>query len=561
MNYSLSSFIYIYLFIVTFSFFIISFFLDYEYFVIWEIVTINSVNFYIPFIFSWTNFLFRRIVCLIRINVMLFSKYYIFHEIFNYRFTFLVNIFICSMNILIFIPNMIILLIGWDGLGITSFLLVVYYQNIRCLSSGLITIFINRIGDGFILIRISLILNIGNWFFSFSINHLLLILSLLLLCCCTKRAQFPFSCWLPAAIAAPTPVRALVHSSTLVTAGIFLIIRFYSFFSLFPLLKFYIILVGRVTIVIAGLCAIVECNIKKIIALSTLRQLGVIIIRLGIGHPMLCYFHIIIHALFKALLFLCAGSLIFMLNHSQDLRFIGNISNQLPLTISCIIISNMSLCGFPFIRGFYSKDLVIEYRFFGILNCSVYYTYILGAILTFLYSLRFLLYCSFIKDIYMPINTLIDKRSTNLVPIFILSLFSVFSGGLINWFIFPFIECFMSFYIKNILLVIIIRLFFLYLSFYNFIVILWDKLIFVINLLRSILYLNYISGQIIIFYFIRFCRRIFISLDAGWLEFIGPKGLYSLIISSSNELFSLQLKTFISNILLIIIFFVFITFY
>ena len=165
-------------------------------------------------------------------------------------------------------------------------------------------------------------------------------------------------------MAAPTPVSALVHSSTLVTAGVFIIIRFYNFLSLTN--NFYHILMSAscLTILIAGLSAIVETDLKKVIALSTLSQLGVIIFRLSLGCPNLAFFHLITHALFKALLFICAGSIIHFHNHGQDLRKVSYLAPQLPVTSSSILIANMSLCGLPFLSGFYSKDLILETSIF-----------------------------------------------------------------------------------------------------------------------------------------------------------------------------------------------------
>jgi len=301
----------------------------------------------------------------------------------------------------------------------------------------------------------------------------------------------------------------------------------------------------------AGFCALIECNIKKIIALSTLSQLGVIIISLGIGYPILGYFHIIIHALFKALLFICAGRLIHLFNHNQDLRYLGNIMHQLPLTIRCIIISNLSLCGFPFLRGFFSKDLIIEYSYYRVLNNLVYYFYILGAFLTFIYSLRFLYYCSFTYDIYMPVNYISENNKYNLVPIFILSFFSVFRGGVFNWFIFPYFECFIRIIIKNILLIILVRLFCLYMKLIEYNFIMWIKLSFIINFLNNILFLNYLRGQIIIYYLFKNRNKIFIRLDQGWIELIGPKGIYILFNNYSSKLIRIHIKLFIRNILLI----------
>merc|ERR1711893_562433 len=176
----------------------------------------------------------------------------------------------------------------------------------------------------------------------------------------TKRAQLPFSGWLPAAIEAPTPVSALVHSSTLVTAGVYLIIRLYCFLRNRMLFNISILIIGAVTRLFAGIRAIVEFDLKKVIALSTLSQLGLIIIRIGLGYPFLALFHLITHAMFKALLFICAGCLIHFHGHAQDIRQMGGVRDHFPITTSAFCVSNFALCAVPFIAGFYSKDAILE---------------------------------------------------------------------------------------------------------------------------------------------------------------------------------------------------------
>jgi NADH-ubiquinone oxidoreductase chain 5 len=189
-------------------------------------------------------------------------------------------------------------------------------------------------------------------------------------------------------MAAPTPVSALVHSSTLVTAGVFLLYRFYPFLQLSPSFRPALLLVASATILIAGISAITECDLKKIIALSTLRQLGVMISTLALGLPSLTFFHLITHALFKALLFICAGALIHHSLHTQDLRQITNSSPQTPIISSSILVANLALCGAPFLSGFYSKDLILEILLFNPTNCLIISIFFLATILTAAYSAR-----------------------------------------------------------------------------------------------------------------------------------------------------------------------------
>jgi NADH-ubiquinone oxidoreductase chain 5 len=192
---------------------------------------------------------------------------------------------------------------------------------------------------------------------------------------------------LPAAIAAPTPVSALVHSSTLVTAGVFLLIRF-NFLLVNRYFSYILIIIGIFTIILAGAAAINEIDIKKIIALSTLSQLGVIIITLGFQEPVLSFFHLLSHAYFKAILFICAGIIIHNIRDYQDIRKIRSISKNIPLTFRVLRVANLRLCGLPFLRGFYSKDLILECIIISDINLFNYILIMLGTILTVLYSLR-----------------------------------------------------------------------------------------------------------------------------------------------------------------------------
>jgi NADH-ubiquinone oxidoreductase chain 5 len=196
---------------------------------------------------------------------------------------------------------------------------------------------------------------------------------------------------LPAAIAAPTPVSALVHSSTLVTAGVYLLIRF-NILIIDTSIGNLLLLIGGLTIFIAGIAANFEFDLKKIIALSTLRQLGLMIRILAIGFPNLAFFHLLTHALFKALLFICAGSVIHSIKNSQDIRDIGGLSYFMPFTTSCLNVANLALCGLPFLAGFYSKDLILELVILSNLNIFSFFLYFFSTGLTVCYSFRLSFY-------------------------------------------------------------------------------------------------------------------------------------------------------------------------
>lgn len=404
----------------------------------WTFITINPTTVSATWLFDPISLIFSFTVNLISLAVIAFSIDYINDEKFISRFIILVALFVASMNFLIFMPNLITLLLGWDGLGLVSFLLVVYYQTPRSLGAGIITLITNRIGDALIISSIAFIIHQGHWnlIYFWSSEFDLIIGLLILFAAITKSAQIPFSRWLPAAIAAPTPVSALVHSSTLVTAGVYLLVRFNYFLAYSNLALTVLLILSAATTLIAGLAAITENDIKKIIALSTLSQLGVIILRLALKAPLFTFFHLITHAIFKALLFICAGSVIHAHNNNQDLRLFGNLTQKIPFTSISIIIANISLIGMPFIAGFYSKDIIIELTIASFANTIIIVMTLFSTILTAAYSARFSYFTFFNPQNSTPSNSASDSP---LIPtsfaIIILSLGAILSGAILNWII------------------------------------------------------------------------------------------------------------------------------
>lgn len=243
----------------------------------------------------------------------------------------------------------------------------------------------------------------------------------------TKSAQIPFSAWLPAAIAAPTPVSALVHSSTLVTAGVYLLIRFREIIGV----RIFLLVISVWTIFISGINANLEIDLKKIIALSTLRQLGVIIITISLGLIELAFFHLLSHALFKSLLFLCAGVFIHGIGDIQDIRDLGGVSMLVPVTSLYFLGCSLSLCGFPFLAGFYSKDIILE-NYFIINNIGYlfYITIIIRILLTGVYSTR-LAYFLFFKPLGLKKRNNLNEENYIIYPIRLLFYTAVTFGSLI----------------------------------------------------------------------------------------------------------------------------------
>ena len=437
----------------------------------WEVMKISSSVIHLTFIIDSMSLYFIRLVRLVSGSVIIFSSSYIITEKFFSRFIFLVFIFIMSIFLLILSPNIISLLLGWDGLGVTSYLLVIFYQRNKSYNAGILTALTNRLGDVGLLVSISLIIYLGSWTYLYlNVNNRIfsqILVYLIIISACTKSAQIPFSAWLPAAIAAPTPVSALVHSSTLVTAGVYLLIRINLIIVEINISKFLRIL-GILTIIIAGMTAIVEIDIKKVIALSTLRQLGIIIIILGIGNPILSFFHLISHAFFKAILFICAGLIIHRIKDYQDIRKIGFNYINMNLSVSIIIVANIRLCGLPFLRGFYSKDIIIEIVIIKGKRFFLFFLLMIGTGLTVIYSCRlnFLISLNFIKiESFYNIS-----ENSNLIILGIIFLIplSIIGGLIISWNIIRVNKIiFLPFWIKSFVLILIIRSVYFYTYVYN----------------------------------------------------------------------------------------------
>nr|QCX42052.1 NADH dehydrogenase subunit 5 [Margaritifera margaritifera] len=331
----------------------------------WEFFSCCGSGFGFPVILDYTSVLFSLVVCFISMCVFFFSVEYMEggSDKSLRLFGLLVGGFVLAMNALIFVPSLISLLLGWDALGIVSFMLVIFYQNKSSLYAGMLTVLTNRIGDSFLILSIGLGLDFGDWGIMAMEScgvYCLLVGGLIMLASMTKSAQIPFSAWLPAAMAAPTPVSALVHSSTLVTAGVYLLFRFYyTLVSIEGLLEV-LAKIGCLTVIMGGAGACLEEDIKKMIALSTLSHLGVMVYALGSGYPSLAMFHLFMHALFKSLLFLCAGYFIHVGGSCQDIRQLCGVGWWSSVSVCCVVVGLNSLTGFIALSGFYSKDGILE---------------------------------------------------------------------------------------------------------------------------------------------------------------------------------------------------------
>nr|YP_010021606.1 NADH dehydrogenase subunit 5 [Pnyxia scabiei]QOL10547.1 NADH dehydrogenase subunit 5 [Pnyxia scabiei] len=524
---------------------------DLVYFLEWEVVSLHSCMIVMTLLFDWMGCLFISFVLMISGLVILYSMSYMASDSFTVRFIMLILMFVFSMMLLIMSPNLISILLGWDGLGLVSYGLVIYFQNVKSYSAGMLTVLSNRIGDVGILLSIAWMLNYGSWNYVFYLNFMkgdslmMVIMFFIMIAGMTKSAQVPFSSWLPAAMAAPTPVSALVHSSTLVTAGVYLLIRF-NIFLCDNLLGQIMLLISGITMLLSGVGANFEFDLKKIIALSTLSQLGLMMMILSMGYPKLAFFHLLTHAMFKALLFMCAGAIIHNLMDFQDIRFMGAISSGMPLTSTFFNIANLALSGAPFLAGFYSKDLILELSCFSSLNGLIFFFFFFSTGLTVSYSFR-LVYYSMVGDFNsLSINLMINENWLMLKSMMFLVLFSIFSGSFLMWLIFPspymiclpyFLKlmtlfvCFMgaiSGYFISVVSLQYMNKSLRFISLVSFFSLMWFLPI------LSTLYINK--------FILMMCMNVMKNMDQGWSEFFGAQNLFYLLIYSSkfNELVNLN---------------------
>nr|AWV84271.1 NADH dehydrogenase subunit 5 [Tettigades undata] len=403
----------------------------------WNIMSINSCNMLMTLIFDFMSTMFLSTVMFISSTVILYSGEYMSMDKMINRFIYIVMMFVISMIMLIISPNMISIIIGWDGLGLVSYCLVIYYQNNMSNNAGMLTALMNRVGDVAILMSIAWMMNFGSWNFCSFIDKMDMnyMTTLIILASFTKSAQIPFSSWLPAAMAAPTPVSALVHSSTLVTAGVYLMIRFSNMIQNMNLINLFMLL-SVMTMIMSGIGANFEFDLKKIIALSTLSQLGIMMTILMFGYPMLSFFHLIIHALFKASLFLCAGMIIHVFSNNQDIRMMGCLCYQMPMTMTLMNIANLSLCGIPFMSGFYSKDLIMESMCFNNINFPIMILMYIGIGLTSFYSMRLSFFLMLTNHNYDSFIYLKETFNNMIKSVLTLSIYSIISGSMFMWLMF-----------------------------------------------------------------------------------------------------------------------------
>jgi len=374
--------------------------------------------------------------------VHVYSIGYMSHDPHNQRFFSYLSLFTFMMIILVTANNFLLMFVGWEGVGICSYLLVnFWYTRIAANQSSISALLTNRVGDCFLTIGMFAILwSFGNIDYStvFSLapfiseNIITIIGICLLIGAMAKSSQVGLHVWLPLAMEGPTPVSALIHAATMVTAGVYLLMRASPLIEYSSTVLILCLWIGAITSVFSSLIGLFQQDIKKVIAYSTMSQLGMMVIAVGLSSYNLALFHLVNHAFYKALLFLGAGSVIHAVSDNQDFRKYGGLRAFLPLTYSVMLIASLSLVAFPFMTGFYSKDFILEsaYGQFYFSSTVVYFIATIGAIFTTLYSVK-VLYLTFLSN---PHGSLINYKQAHegdifmSLPLIILAVFSIFFG-------------------------------------------------------------------------------------------------------------------------------------
>ena len=419
-------------------------------------ISIGGLNIGIGYLIDKFSAIMLVVVLSISSVVHLYSIDYMKDEKDFKRFFSYIALFTFSMVLLVISNNLIQLFIGWEGVGLVSYLLIgFFYKKQSAIKANLKAFLINRIGDMFFILGIAMvyaafdsfdyrtifasinITNVSALDSYFGLDYIDFACLFLFFGAMAKSAQIPLHVWLPDSMEGPTPISALIHAATMVTAGIFMVARLSPLYELALFTNDFILLIGASTALFIGVIAIFENDIKKVIAFSTISQLGYMVAALGINAYSTSFFHLYTHAFFKALLFLCAGSVIMSLHHNQDIRKMGGLKSKLPITYISFLIGTLCIIGFPFTSGFFSKDLILEVMLYknNTISFIAYLMLLFGALVTTIYSLRLLFFVFYNEYRGNDLHNVKEQSMIIIFPLIILSILSIFSGYLIKVFV------------------------------------------------------------------------------------------------------------------------------